>query len=158
MLLFATPVVVLLLAAAVTDVRSRTIPNAIPAGIAILFFAAAIALPEVEWLAATGVAIAVFLAGAALFATGKFGGGDVKLLAAGALWAGVTGVFPFLVITAVVGGLLGILKLMQNFLDYFRALVWPNGRASDFSDRTLPYGVAIAAGGIFTLATQIFPI
>lgn len=152
--IFAIAAIALLLAAAVTDIRSRKIPNALPIGMVIMFFAAAIALPQVEWLAATGVALAVFVIGAALFATGKVGGGDVKLLTACALWSGVSGLLPLLIVTALAGGVLAIIHLAPALFDYLRAKFFA-GAASAKAFNSLPYGVAIAAGGTFTIVSQI---
>jgi prepilin peptidase CpaA len=62
------------------------------------------------------------------------GGGDVKLLAASALWTGSAALLPFLTATALAGGLLAAV-----FLVFARR----GGRRV-----ALPYGVAIAAGGL----------
>ncbi len=152
-MLFAIPAIFLLLAAAVTDIRTRKIPNVIPAGMVILFFAAAIALPDLNWLGATATAAAVFVFGAVLFATGKFGGGDVKLLAAAALWAGAAGIVPLLIVTTLVGGVLALIQLAPRVFNRFALLVRPTLHIST-TFRTLPYGVAIAAGGAFTIVSQ----
>lgn len=152
-MLFAIPAIFLLLAAAVTDVLTRKIPNVIPAGMVILFFAAAIALPDLNWLGATAIAAAVFLFGAILFATGTIGGGDVKLLAAAALWAGVSGIVPLIVVTALAGGVLAFIQLAPSLFDHARALVFSGVRTAT-KPRSLPYGVAIAAGGAFTIVSQ----
>lgn len=152
-MLFAVPTIFLLLAAAVTDIRTRKIPNAIPVGIVILFFAAAIALPDLNWLGAIATAAAVFVFGAVLFATGKFGGGDVKLLAAAALWAGATGIVPLLIVTALTGGILALIQVVPALLNNLVALVRPSFYTA-IAFRSLPYGVAIAAGGTFTIVSQ----
>src|SRR3954467_7804123 len=77
--------------AAFEDFRRLTIPNLLPVllcAIWPLYVAAAPSLGGV--LSAVGVALAVFLAGAVLFARGWLGGGDVKLLPAATLWAGAS--------------------------------------------------------------------
>ncbi len=89
-------------------------------------------------------ALAVFGAGVAAFHFGVFGGGDAKLLAAGALWTGAASVGPFLFATALAGGLLAL-----GFL------VWaPLARSSGREAHRIavPYGVAISAGGILATA------
>ncbi len=147
----------LLVWAAASDVLHYLIPNRIPAGIVLLFpaylLAGGVAAPLPALLGALGVAAMVFLLAAAGFATGVLGGGDAKLLTAVALWAGPALIVPFIVITAVVGGLLALAMLTP-----FAALLpappasiaarstWRGGRGS------LPYGVAIAAGGMFVAA------
>lgn len=140
----------LFLAAAATDVAGRRIPNRIVACLAavgLLRLAALIltgpALGAVWATAALdlGVAVAVFALGAAVFHLNLLGGGDVKLLAAGALWLGAGAVWPFLMVTALAGGALAVAYLALAAA----------GRAE--TGRGLPYGVAIAAGGVFaTLA------
>jgi prepilin peptidase CpaA len=92
-------------------------------------------------------AVVLFAAGAGAFAVGALGGGDVKLLAAAGLFAG-PGLMPdFLLVTAIVGGLLGAAILAGVPLS-------PAGPASDTAATTqlkrgLPYGPAIAAGGLW---------
>lgn len=81
----------LLVAAAIGDLRDRRVPNAIPLLLLGLFavyaFAGAIRPPGSLWqhLAIGAVLLA---AGFALYATGRFGGADAKLIALAGLWAG----------------------------------------------------------------------
>src|SRR5438477_6966863 len=78
----------LLLVACWTDLSNLRIPNWIPAGIAGLFalFALGLPLDDILWHVLASVVVLVGAAG--LFAWGKLGGGDVKLLAAISLWVG----------------------------------------------------------------------
>lgn len=86
--------------------------------------------------------------GIALFAAGIVGGGDAKLLAATAVWSG-WGLLPALLLLMALGG--GVLAL---FLIAFRR--WPlAGRLAGVAwvrrlhgEAGVPYGLAIAAGGI----------
>ena len=98
-----------------------------------------------------GCAVVVFAAGAAAFAAGALGGGDVKLLAAVSLFAGPAGLVNFLVVTALVGGLLGLAILAGASLG--QPAVAGSLRARLRAD--LPYGPAIAAGGLWIAATQV---
>src|SRR4051812_4427564 len=80
---------ILLIVAAVIDVRTFTISNGLNASVALLapLYWWSIGLPL--WPDAalqTAVALAVFAALAATFYIGMMGGGDVKLAAAVALW------------------------------------------------------------------------
>jgi prepilin peptidase CpaA len=85
------------------------------------------------------LALAVFAVGAALFSVGAFGGGDVKLMAAGTLWLGVGAFWPFLAWTVRSGGLLALASVV----------VLAARRRDPLAKRpTLPYGVAIAAGAV----------
>ncbi len=86
-----------LLVAAFTDLRSRQIGNWLNGGIALaapLFWWAS----DLAWwpdiALQLGVAFGTFAALAALFAMGAMGGGDVKLLAALALWIALAPVDP----------------------------------------------------------------
>ena len=75
--------------AAFEDFRRFVIPNLLPLLLCALwplYFACAAELYGA--VSSIGCALAVFLAGALLFARGWLGGGDVKLLSAATLWAG----------------------------------------------------------------------
>jgi len=131
----------LFLAAAFQDVTTRRIPNILVAALAVvglLRIAAELAAGGGWGAAATdlGLAAAVLAFGAALFHFGLFGGGDVKLLAAGTLFVGLAGAWPFFAGTAAAGGLLAL-----GFV------VWIASVGRDAPRPSLPYGVAIAAGG-----------
>ena len=95
------------------------------------------------------VAGALLLIGFGLFAFGHIGGGDVKLLAASALWAGPELILAFLLLTAMAGGLLSAALLVQNRYG------WVLGFASGDEGAVVPYGVALAAGGLFVSFTLL---
>jgi prepilin peptidase CpaA len=148
---------VLLIGAGVQDWRSMQIANGFPLAIAGLFVVWAILdlssgrLSPMALGLAVACAVVVFAVGAAAFAVGGLGGGDVKLLAAVSLFAGPPRLLDFLAITAIVGGVLGLAVLAGA----------PIGRpamAAGGSLRTrlrggLPYGPAIAAGGLWLAAS-----
>ena len=121
--------------AACTDIRSRTIPNALNAAVALLgpvwWWANGLApWPDVAiQLALFAAVLAVFTG---LFAIGAMGGGDVKLLAALALWLPFDPLMDMLVLMAIGGGVLTLGMLVLHRLR--RA----EGRPE------IPYGVAIA--------------
>lgn len=134
------------LGAAVTDIRRRQIPNGLVILLASLgLVRMALALSAGTALTAIGldltVALAVFAGGAALFALGLMGGGDVKLMAAGSIWFGTAATGTFLVSTVLGGGLLACLFLMRRGFRRFA------GSAAIDAPDSLPYGVAIALGG-----------
>lgn len=140
----------ILFAAAACDIAERRIPNGL------VLTLVAIGLARILWGLATGEgaltpgadaagALATFAVGAVLFHLGLVGGGDVKLVAAAALWLGAAAVWPFLLVTAVAGGALAVLFLVRAALA---------GLARD-ARPSLPYGVAIAAGGILASLTRI---
>jgi prepilin peptidase CpaA len=105
-----------------------------------------------------------------LFARGIMGGGDVKLITAVTLWAGLEHLALFAAVTSLTGGVLGIASLIRErwewrllapFASLALATVTSLGRggrkppqaAEDVpgqgaqSSPTLPYGIAVAAGG-----------
>jgi prepilin peptidase CpaA len=160
----------LLVAAAVEDVCRLIIPNRIPLGIIILYPAYVLsANGAVDWMGAAVLAGGALGVGIILFAFRYAGGGDVKLFVAASLWAGPT-LFPgFLLVTSVVGAAFGIGMLAhRRFFGMARTTLAAslpgsqepmaeagNGDAAAASpparsmpNRELPYGVAIAAGGI----------
>jgi prepilin peptidase CpaA len=135
----------LLIVAAAGDALYFRIPNQLILLIAGLFLpvalAAGLGLPAIgTHLAISG---AVLLGGFLLFAFGLFGGGDAKLLAAAALWLGWPALLPFLLWTALAGGVLGVLISLRVLYDKFIRNVPVN--------RDVPYGIALAAGAIIAL-------
>jgi len=133
---------ILLIYAAVVDVRTFTISNRLNLGIALLapvyWFSVGLPLwPD----AAIQVAIAagVFVLLAVAFYAGMMGGGDVKLAAALALWFSPVMTINFLVWMSIGGGALTAVVLLLH-----RAKKKP-GKPE------VPYGVAIAFGGLAIL-------
>ena len=95
-----------LLFAACTDLKRRQIDNWLNAAIALaaplFWWAGGLALwPDIALH--LGVALAAFALAAGLFAIGQMGGGDVKLIAALALWFPPTVFLHMLIIMAVLG-------------------------------------------------------
>lgn len=91
-----------------TDVATRRIPNALTLGLA----AAALGLHAVQGWTSLGIALAAMVAvlfvGYFSFSLGWLGGGDVKLLAASAGALGYPDTIPFLLYTAIGGGVIAI--------------------------------------------------
>lgn len=139
----------LMLWAAFTDIRGRIISNRTVLAITGLYPAYALAAgldPALAgWIGGLLVGFAVLIISAGLFAFNIFGGGDAKMLAAVALWAGPGLLSQFLLITAITGGLLAM-----GFLVYRRMAPSASERAAldDGAMDSLPYGVAITAGGL----------
>lgn len=161
-LLLVQAFALLLLWGATSDLQSFLIPNRVSLAVALLYPAYVLTAPHpVDWLAGCGAATVVFLVGAVAFARGWFGGGDVKLLAAAALWAG-PGLLPsLLLVTGAAGGLLGLIVLAQPVMARWRpgrlGLAGPAvemGKGNSGLQTKIPYGVAIAAGGLF-VAVQL---
>lgn len=149
-LAFAAGAGVLLLAAAVSDLRRFTIPNWICLALVVLYaLRGATALwagaAPAAWAFPVVPAFVVLAAGAAAFNRGWLGGGDVKLLAAAALWMPAGQVFDFLTLVALLGGGLAAVVLAITRLRPAAA-----GTAGVPGVR-LPYGVAISGAAILML-------
>jgi prepilin peptidase CpaA len=126
----------LLIAAAAADVRSLRIPNVIPLTLAALFVltaAAGLQQPLLPHLTSFGIASVLSLA---LFIGNIWGGGDTKLTAAVALFLVPAELLRFALVTSVSGGLLAV------------ALLVARHRQTAAAKTHMPYGVALAAGGL----------
>jgi prepilin peptidase CpaA len=173
-----------MIAGAVYDAATLTIPNWISAVLLALFpvlaFAAGLSWTEAGIHAAVG--FAALVAGIGLFAAGLIGGGDAKLFAAISLYVGASGFGAFVFAVAVAGGALALTLLIVRYVGTFFG-----GRLESFSQAAggesnsygaaigaaiaqlerfkhltsrgagIPYGIAIAAGGLIVLpATRLF--
>jgi len=146
----------LLVAAAWQDLRTMRIADAYSLAIVAVFGVWALSGLAADKTSlfqiglSAGCAVAVFALGALAFAFGALGGGDVKLLAASSLFAGPALLADFLTITTLAGGVLGV----AIFAGARIGPAAPAGNAS-VSARLrggLPYGPAIAAGGLWVAA------
>lgn len=143
---------VLLVSAAANDVRRYLIPNWICLVIVGLYPVHALTTPLAvnPWLGLAIAAVA-FAIGAGLFSFRILGGGDVKLLAAVTLWAGSTLALSFLMVTALCGGALALL-LKTPVRRWVPAPPAPVEGALECERVLMPYGVAIAGGGLYVAA------
>jgi prepilin peptidase CpaA len=150
----------LLLVAAWRDVVSRTIPDGV--GLLLLAIGGLSRLFEGPSALASSVATALLLFALLMvaYSRGFIGGGDVKLMTALAIGLSPLNCYRFVVATAIAGGLLGIaylvlsrsVRLLHPARD--RSLLWRVMVVEFWRARrrgSLPYGVAIAAGGTFVL-------
>ena len=134
---------IMLLVAAIGDLRTREISNVLNGVIALLAIPFWFSLGLDPWpgmALQVGVALGVFLVFALLFHFGMMGGGDVKLLAALALWLPVGAVLNLLVIMSIVGGLLTLVMMLRHRMK------------KNEGELEVPYGVAIALGGFWVIA------
>lgn len=98
---------------ALTDFWLLRIPNVFVVVLVLLFGLSAWLWPErIEIWEHLATGAAAFLLGAILFFLGQFGGGDVKLLAAAALWTGYEALPYFLVCLGVTGAILLLVYLL----------------------------------------------
>lgn len=132
----------LLVVAAVIDVRTFTISNRLNLGVALMaplyWWSAHLPLwPDIGIQVA--IAAGVFALLAVAFYAGMMGGGDVKLAAALALWFSPQSTLRFLVFMSIAGGVLTLVVVGLHRLKK------KPGKPE------VPYGVAIAAGGLLIL-------
>ena len=137
-----------LVIAAITDIRRRQIDNWLNAAIALVaplyWWASGLSLwPGVAWQ--LGIAAITFAICAGLFALRAMGGGDVKLLAALALWITPAWFLKLIVMMSLLGGLLTVVLA-----------VWHGARGRR-ERLAIPYGVAISTAGLWALASQFLP-
>ena len=135
----------LLVVAAVIDVRTFTISNGLNAAVALLapVYWLSVGLdPWPDMAIQLGVAAAVFALFAITFFIGMMGGGDVKLAAALSLWFAPADTVRFIVIMSLAGGVLTVV-----------VLAWHRLRKRPGRPE-IPYGVAIAFGGLAILAQR----
>jgi prepilin peptidase CpaA len=141
----------LVVAAGASDLFTLRIPNWLNAVIFLAFFPMALltGMPGEAILLHSAAAFGVLAVGFALFSFGVLGGGDAKLLAAAGIWFGWPALAPFLVFTTLAGGVLAIAMKAWQMIQIerdVREVGWMKRWFRFKAD--LPYGVAIAAGGI----------
>ena len=136
----------ILIVAAVIDVRTFTISNRLNLTVALLapvYWVSVALSPWPDMAVQVAAAATVFVLFACAFYAGMMGGGDVKLAAALALWFSPFATVKFLVLTSLAGGVLTL-----------AVMVWHRARNREGRPE-IPYGVAIAFGGLAIL-TQRF--
>jgi len=143
----------LVLAAAVGDIKTYRIPNAISVALLALYPFFALTAPyPVALLASLGVMATVLALGFALFSLRTVGGGDVKLLTALSLFAGPALVMDFVLVVAVAGGVIAV-AMMSDRTRFALASAFEQVGAPTLRNAmmavSIPYGLAIAAGAVF---------
>lgn len=133
----------LLVWAAVTDIQSRLISNRLNATIALLapVYWLSIGLPLwPDVLIQIGLGLGILAIFATLFAMGMMGGGDVKMLAAIALWLPLGALVSLLVLMALLGAGVTIVTVMHHRM------------TRRIGQVEIPYGVAISLAGLWVIA------
>jgi prepilin peptidase CpaA len=150
-----TALAIALLIAAFTDIRRRQIDNWLNAGMALgapaFWWASGMALwPDLAWQLLFAVIASAVLIGIAFIGykinVVILGGGDVKLLGALALWFTPFAYMQMLLVMGVIGGVMAVGFVVRRMV---------------FKPKTpgyLPYGVAIAVGGLWVLALNYLPV
>jgi Flp pilus assembly protein protease CpaA len=148
------------LAASYYDVRTRRIPNALTGSLAL----AALAVHAFFGWRSVAESLAVMAvltaAGTLLYARGGIGGGDIKLAIAASGMLGYPLCVPFLLYTAIAGGLLALVFLAIRgnakatlSRSVLMVLAGAPGLATDKRE-TLPYAVAFALGAVTVALSQ----
>ena len=142
--------VLLLVAAAEDAIRLRISNVTVLLVIVAAAAAAVIAGMKLDLWQNLVVFLSLLVVGTPLFAAGKLGGGDVKLLAATGLWFSLKGAVTLLVAVFLAGGAIAILLLVTRTMNWSEAtrqrLVILRPKAG------IPYGVAIAVGAFIGVA------
>lgn len=144
----------LLIAAAIGDLVSYTIPNVLTVSVAgaYIVYALVVSMPPqlVGIHVLTGIGALVL--GVAFFAFGFVGGGDAKLFAAAALWFGWPDILSYALTLSMIGGglTLAILAFRQVILPPFLCgrqwILRLHAKQSG-----IPYGVAIGSGALIII-------
>jgi prepilin peptidase CpaA len=141
----------LMIIAGAGDALSLRIPNWLTLTIFTAFFPLAFAtgMPLDIFGLHLLTAVILFVLGFLLFSAGLFGGGDAKLMAAAGIWFGSAQALPFLIFTAMAGGILALCVGLWSII----SMSWEIRDAS-WSKKLLglrpnvPYGYAFAIGAI----------
>ena len=141
----------LVFSAAISDILRFRIPNRICVVLVLLYPAYALASSQpVAWLPALAVGFVLFLRNAC-------GAGDAKLFAAVALWAGPALILPLGLYTSLAGGVMVLFLWFQHRLARApnAAMVLQTAADPGFSKQPMPYGAAIAVGGLYVAFTLL---
>ncbi|MCC8983739.1 A24 family peptidase [Bradyrhizobium acaciae] len=154
--------IALLLYVATIDIATRLIRNEICLALAFLGIVGQLASP-IQVGQSLIVAAILFLLLFLIYLRGAIGGGDVKLLVALAIGLPLSGVIELLTATALAGGALAAVHLAMRRLPQPKLApagsslvrrVYAVERWRHLRHAPLPYGVAIACGGIWTILSK----
>jgi len=151
-----------MITAAAYDAATLTIPNWISLALMGLFPVLALSV-GLGWGEA-GIHVAIgfcaLVIGMILFATRLIGGGDAKLFAAIALYMGGAWIGAYVFSVALAGGALALALLLARWIagmGFVFRWTWLSHLTK--ADAGIPYGIAIAAGGLFVFpATHLFTL
>ncbi|WP_375783770.1 prepilin peptidase [Bradyrhizobium sp. Pha-3] len=156
--------IALLFYVATIDIATRLIRNEVCLALALLGIVGQLASP-MQIGQSLIVASILFLLLFVIYQRGMIGGGDVKLLVALAVGLPLAGVIELLMVTALAGGGLAAVHLVMRRLPQPKLApagsslvrrVYVVERWRHLRHAPLPYGVAIACGGIWTILSKGF--
>lgn len=159
-LTFALLAASLLMLGAWRDIATRTIPDAFGVLLVVIGGVARTLEGSVAIFLSLGSALALFVLLMVAYWRRAIGGGDVKIMTAFSVGLSPIASYHFVVATAVAGGILATVYLALSYVPgrmcrierrsllgrIFNIEAWRIRRR-----KPLPYGLAIAAGGVFTL-------
>ena len=137
--------------AMVADFRTFEIPHSLPIALIVIYpiaaWAADMPWQQIAWAFGLG---AIMLVAAILMVLFKvMGGGDGQLIAAVALWTGTETIMPFLLLIALMGGVLALVVLLYRRLPLASTLAGMTAfRKMHEEKRDLPYAIAIGIAGL----------
>ena len=157
----------LLAAAALQDLRSRTIPNKLVIAVASSgVFLGSISRPHALWLS-LAAALSVLIAFSALSHLGTLGAGDIKLMAAVTLLVPPAQIAGLLMTIVVMGGVVSAIYLALGWALRRRAQPvrshhrrtalarwWGAERRRIQESGTVPYALAISSGSIIFIFAE----
>lgn len=153
MLLFCLAVIY----GAISDLATYTIPNWVSYGLAGLFVAfAAFGWDRAPIMSHVAIGLLVLAICLVFWKFKWLGGGDVKFLAAIALWMGPQNILPFLLVLCLASlVLVSALKFARRWNAYFQAGAWPKlvkQLIQKAEDNAVPYGLPAAFAAIVVFA------
>jgi prepilin peptidase CpaA len=145
--------------AAANDLFTMRIPNKISMALVAAFAIAVLytRVPIEQALVYTGVGAAFLAAGFGLFSFNLLGGGDAKLMAAGALWMGPEISLYYVSYVTIFGGILALVILAYR--RFFPATTIPLPAWAiklHTKGGGIPYGIAIALAGLVMYPSTIW--
>jgi prepilin peptidase CpaA len=164
-MIFTVILVIACAIAAVTDLATRRVPNVLTFGLAAVAIIGSVQHGLIALPFALLAYSALLLVGSVVYGRGWFGGGDVKLLAAGAICAGWPGALTFFLATGLAGGALALFELaragrLTTSLSLLASAAASGGLGRgitlDPERRRLPYAIAITVGALTLLASETF--
>jgi prepilin peptidase CpaA len=137
-----------LVAAGVTDIRARKIPNWAVIALLLLFVPWLFVGPDVSWVSSLSAFAIALVVTVGLYLVRVIGAGDSKLFTAVALFAGLKLLGVLALATALIGGVIAIGIMIANPRRAVRGLT-AKGRAEQ--GRGIPYGVPIALAALLVM-------
>ncbi|MDE2289915.1 MAG: prepilin peptidase [Burkholderiales bacterium] len=148
-----------LIALALSDLRARRLPNGAVLAVAGLYVAFALLSHGVRTELPRHLAVGAFVLAlcALFFRFGWLGGGDAKFAAAIFLWAGPLLAVPVLLIVSLSGLVLGLALLAIRACYGASEARLPSLLLPLAPTRGVPYGVALALGGVAAVWLPLLP-